>query len=266
MTPTIVPVSVIIPCYRCADTIDRAVQSILEQTWPVAEILLVEDGSGDETLNTLKTLQAKLADQRVKVIPMPRNGGPGIARNAGWDAATQPWIAFLDADDGWHPRKIELQYGWLKNQHDVDLCAHDSTLWDGTDYAADFKGPIRLNPQSMLLRNAIPTRSVILRRDLNVRFGGKDVTEDYLLWLELALSGHSLWKLPVVLAYSYRPEFSPGGYSGALWTHEKRELRCLGRLREKELLGLPAYIGVSLFSLVKFIRRYFLTYIVARGQ
>lgn len=265
MTARTVPVSVIVPCFRCADTIGRAVQSILDQTWPVAEIILVEDCSGDDTLSALRDLQARLADSRVKIVPLSTNGGPGMARNAGWDAATQPWIAFLDADDGWHPRKIELQYGWLQNRKDVDLCAHDTALWGRSVDALASKQPVRIDPKALLFRNPIPTRSVILRRSLDVRFEGKRVTEDYLLWLELALSGRSLWKLPAVLAYSYRPEFSPGGYSGALWTHEKRELRCLGRLREKKLIGLPICIGASLFSLAKYVRRYYLMRIAARG-
>jgi len=101
------PVSVIIPCYRCADTIGRAVESMIWQTLPPKEILLVEDYSQDEgkTLASLYDLQRKFQDKiTIKVIPLLKNGGPGGARNTGWDEAQQPYLAFLDADDSWHPR------------------------------------------------------------------------------------------------------------------------------------------------------------------
>lgn len=251
------PVSVIIPCYRCKDTIERALSSVLAQTRPVAEIVLVDDASGDETLKMLYSLQKKYQNYSIHVIEQEQNSGPGGARNAGWAIATQPWIAFLDADDGWHPQKIELQFGWLEHQHDVALSAHDSILWNEDIGSQQVSVPtsFKIKPAELLIRNLIPTRTVLMRRDIPFRFGGRDVAEDYLMWLELAFSNYPCWKTPVVLAYSYRPEFSPGGYSGALWVHEKRELRCFKRLYSQGLLAWFQWFGVSAFSLVKFLRR-----------
>ncbi len=251
------PVSVVVPCYRCADTVGRALDSVLGQSRPVAEIFLVDDGSGDGTLAVLKSLEARHAAAGVRALSLPANAGPGAARNAGWEAATQPWIAFLDADDTWHPRKIELQYGWVEGRAGVDLCAHGTALWTGGGAGAvpDAGAAVRVTPRMMLLKNHVLTRTVMLRRDVPYRFGGKDVSEDYLLWLELAFSGHGLWKLPAVLAYAHRPEFSPGGYSGGLWTHEKRELRSFRRLHDRGLVGTLPYLGASAFSLLKFLRR-----------
>ena len=252
------PVSVIIPCYRCKDTIERALNSVLAQTRPVAEIILVDDASGDGTSTVLYSLQKKYHDHSINVIECKQNGGPGGARNAGWEAATQPWIAFLDADDGWCPQKIELQFGWLEHQQqDVALCAHDSMQWHGDSVLQHARVPaaFRIKAVMLLIRNLIPTRSVLVRRNIPFRFGGKDVTEDYLMWLGLVLSGYACWKMPITLAYSYRPEFSPGGYSGALWTHEKRELRCFLKLYSQGLLTWLQWFGASVFSLVKFLRR-----------
>ncbi len=106
-------VSVVIPCYRCGATIARAVASVLAQTLPVAEIILVDDASGDDTLAALEDIRRGHGDAAVRVLAAPANVGAGEARNLGWNAASQPWVAFLDADDAWHPRKIEIQYGWL---------------------------------------------------------------------------------------------------------------------------------------------------------
>jgi glycosyltransferase involved in cell wall biosynthesis len=118
-------VSVVIPCYRCADTIERAVMSVAEQTLKPYEVILVEDCSGDYTLDVLYSLQSQFDVDWIKIIPLKVNSGPGTARNVGWNASQQDYIAFLDADDSWHPQKIEIQYGWMVKNSDVDMTGHD---------------------------------------------------------------------------------------------------------------------------------------------
>lgn len=261
MTPlnNMAPITAIVPCYRCMDSIERALDSILTQTFQVAEIILVDDASGDETLEMLYCLQDAKNDERIKIIALAQNSGPGSARNAAWEVASQPWLAFLDADDAWHPRKIEIQYTWMLKQQDVFLCAHETELWrlGMVEPSYDSSKPVRLSAKKMLFRNPIPTRSVILKRELPFRFAGKQQAEDYLLWLEVSLSGYACWKIPIVLAYSFRPEFSPGGYSGALWTHEKWELKGYDCLKSKKLINSFEYVLASTFSLLKYLRRVF---------
>ena len=102
-----VPVSVVIPCYRCADTIERAVESVIAQTASPAEVWLVEDGSGDDgrTLAVLHELRQRHSGEvSIEVISLGKNFGCAVARNTGWDASPQLYIAFLDADDAWHRR------------------------------------------------------------------------------------------------------------------------------------------------------------------
>jgi len=250
------PVSVIIPCYRCVETMERSLASVLNQTRQPSEILLVDDASGDGTLELLYQLQ-KLHAPRIKVIPLVKNGGPGLARNAGWNAATQPWLAFLDSDDIWHPRKLEIQMAWLESHPDVALCGHSSEFLAGDIYprVVDMPEEVRLSPLKMLISNRLPTRSVMLRRDLSFRFLGKEVTEDYLLWLEIILSGASAYRLESCLAFSLRPDFSPGGYSGQLWTHEKREIAALRNLYAKGGLSWASFGLSAIWSLTKFLRR-----------
>jgi hypothetical protein len=107
----------------------------------------------------------------------------------------------------------------------------------------------------MLVSNRLPTRSVMLRRNLSFRFGGREVTEDYLLWLQIISAGIPAWRLETPLACSFRPEFSLGGYSGQLWTHEKRELSALQALRTSGQLSWLVWVASSSWSLVKFLRR-----------
>lgn len=253
------PVSVVMPCFRCTDTIARAVESVASQTLRPAEIVLVDDASGDDTLSMLEGLAARYGRDWIRVVALTKNGGPGTARNAGWERATQTFIAFLDADDAWHPRKIELQYAWMSEHPDVAMTGHGSALaMPGvmeTTPPADMAAS-RVRPWQMLISNRFPTRSVMLRRDLPIRFhNSKRYAEDYLLWLEIILGGMEVWRLNVTLAFCFRPEFSAGGYSGNLWIHECRELNTYSVLRRKGLIAVSTQLAVGALSLLKFFRR-----------
>ncbi len=78
------PVSVIIPCYRATLTIDRAITSVARQSLRPIEIIFVDDGSGDATVDMLYAIQGRYGGDWIKVIPLPVNGGPSVARNIGW--------------------------------------------------------------------------------------------------------------------------------------------------------------------------------------
>jgi hypothetical protein len=107
----------------------------------------------------------------------------------------------------------------------------------------------------MLIANRFPTRSVMLKRELALRFGGKEVTEDYLLWLQVVLAGLPSYRLDSPLAVSFRAEFSPGGYSGQLWRHEKRELAAWRALHRLGSISSGTLLVATFWSLVKYVRR-----------
>ncbi|MGA9164113.1 MAG: glycosyltransferase family 2 protein [Thiobacillus sp.] len=254
------PISVIIPCYCCSDTIGRALASIAVQTMLPHEVILVEDASPDSgnTLNALHHLANKYGDGFVVVvISLKQNSGPGLARNAGWEAATQPWLAFLDADDAWHPRKLEIQWAWLESHPDVVLCGHASRYSSGAiDFpVADAPDAIRLSPLQMVFSNRLPTRSVMLRRDLPFRFSNRRFSEDYLLWLEIIYAGCPAYRLEVPLVFCFRPDFSPGGLSGKLWQHEKGEISVLRALLKAGKMGWIVFTLAVAWSYTKFLRR-----------
>lgn len=256
--PNVAPVSVVIPCWRCSKTIERAVASVAAQTLLPAEVLLIDDASGDTTLDTLHRVAAAYSQGWVKVLSLSQNAGPGGARNLGWEEARQPWLGFLDADDAWHPSKLEHQLRWLEGYPDAALCGH------GTAVAAHDKGHLQLPAQTkgwrvtflhMLVSNRFPTRSVLLRRSLPYRFGSREVTEDYLLWLEVMLGGHACYRIESPLAMSFREENSPGGYSGQLWCHEKRELRAWLALRRQGSISSLTASAAFAWSIIKYLRR-----------
>lgn len=107
-----IKISAVIPAYNAERYIGRAIESVLAQTRPVDEIIVIDDGSTDNTAGVVRAFGDK-----VKLI-LKENGGVSIARNAGITAATGNWIAFLDADDEWLPDKTALQVQLLsRNSH-----------------------------------------------------------------------------------------------------------------------------------------------------
>lgn len=258
--PESVPVSVVVPCWRCGDTITRAVDSIAAQTRLPREVILVDDASGNGTVNVLRNLMKSYPQGWIKVIKQPVNGGPGVARNAGWEAASAPYIAFLDADDAWHPRKLEIQWAWLESHPEVVLCGHASQYSAGRIDIPVGDAPLatRLSPRQMLVSNRLPTRSVILRRDLPFRFSGRRFSEDYLLWLEIIYAGYPAYRLEMPLAFCFRPDFSPGGLSGMLWQHEKGEISVVHFLWKGRIIGFRDFMLATVWSYIKFLRRLWL--------
>jgi glycosyltransferase involved in cell wall biosynthesis len=255
----IAPVSVVIPCYRCAATIGRALASVLAQTRRPAEIILVDDASDDASCDAAR------AFPETRIIRLEKNLGPGGARNAGWDMATQDYVAFLDADDAWHPRKLELQLGWMQAHPEADLTGH-ATLLGEAPLEVSIRGAWRVTPAMLLLANRFSTPTVVLRRGLPQRFAaGKRHSEDYLLWLELALAGRTLYRLEAPLAVLFKPAYGAGGLSGQLWRHEAGELDAIARLRRAGQLGRASAAAASAWSCLKFGRRLLLSALRARA-
>jgi glycosyltransferase involved in cell wall biosynthesis len=102
------PVSVVIPTYNRAELLSRALVSVAEQTLKCSEIIVVYDGSTDSTLDFLNELLCT-TEMDLKVIKQS-NKGPAAARNCGIKSSKNEYIAFLDSDDHWHKKKIEMQY------------------------------------------------------------------------------------------------------------------------------------------------------------
>ncbi|MCI8782075.1 MAG: glycosyltransferase family 2 protein [Dorea sp.] len=121
-------VSVVIPSYNRCDRIMRAVQSVLSQTYLNLEVIIVDDGSNDNTDELVNSID----DDRVKYIKLHSNGGACHARNVGISESKGDYIAFQDSDDFWHPDKLEKQVKTLiKTGADVLGCSYEQYLEDG---------------------------------------------------------------------------------------------------------------------------------------
>jgi len=256
-------VSVVIPCYRCADTIRRAVESVAQQTLIPYEVILVEDGSGDNTLESLYKLQSEYGDSWLKVIPLSENGGPGAARNTGWDTSKQAYIAFLDADDSWHPQKIEIQYQWMVKNPDVALTGHDFLYQQPNHQALEIEkyssksvSFYRVDRLISLLYNKFPTPSVMLKRAVPLRFVTyKKYCEDYHLWTEFTCSSYNCFRVNIPLVFLHKPAYGHAGLSSQLWEMERGELDVYKNLYKKRHINLFLYVFLLTYSYVKFLKR-----------
>jgi succinoglycan biosynthesis protein ExoO len=120
-------VSVIIPTYNVAATIERAIESALQQTHPPHEIICIDDCSKDNTLGVLESLASRHPE--IRILKADRNRGPSHARNLGFDAATGEWIAILDGDDAWRPERLERMLA-AAHAHAADVVFDNLILHD----------------------------------------------------------------------------------------------------------------------------------------
>jgi glycosyltransferase involved in cell wall biosynthesis len=254
------PVSAIIPCYRCARTIDRAVTSVATQSRIPAELILVEDGSGDGTLEHLQSLAARHPPGWIRIVALSENRGAADARNAGWELATQPYVAFLDSDDAWHTRKIELQHGFMASRPEVALCAHRHEVLESPavpDNEIDGLSAQAISKLSLLLSNNFfaPTM-MMLKRELPYRFlSGRRHADDHLLWLQIVCAGLPFVRLSAKLAFTYKRPYGESGLSSQLREMEKAELENYWILRREGCIGVASALALSALSLAKFARR-----------
>jgi glycosyltransferase involved in cell wall biosynthesis len=180
-------VSVIIPTYNRAWCVERAVDSVLTQTIRDVELVVVDDGSNDDTARRLAAYGPAL-----QVISQA-NRGVSAARNAGIAAARGRWIALLDSDDYWLPDKLAVQLQWLDDHADYRICQTEE-IW--------IRNGQRVNPKKRHLKYGgfiferclplclVSPSAVVIHRHLLVAVGGFDESlpacEDYDLWLRLA--------------------------------------------------------------------------------
>lgn len=223
-------------------------------------MVLVDDASKDGTLELLQSLQAHYGDW-IRVVELATNAGAASARNAGWNQARQPYIAFLDADDAWHPRKIEIQYGYMQQHPDVVLSGHlcrrlTAQASGAPDWVVEMKGERPVTWTGLLLRHQFVTPSVMVKREIRQRFfEGARHMEDHRLWLEIVGASLRSVRLEAELAAVFKPVYGASGLSADMWRMEGAELAnyryfyALGKLSFLQLVLLQGY------SLMRFVRR-----------
>ncbi len=182
-------ISVIVPTFNRAHTLERALNSVIHQTCPPVEIIVVDDGSNDTTTAMIEAWRTTADFSGNFVYLKTANRGVSSARNAGAQAATSPWLAFLDSDDEWLPHKLNTQAPLTEDYPLV----HGEEIW--------IRNGVRVNAMKKYEKSGgrifkrcvdiccISPSSVLISKDLFTKLDGFrsdfPVCEDYELWLRI---------------------------------------------------------------------------------
>lgn len=246
--------SVIMPAYNAAATIERALNSCLQQTRKPDEIIVVNDGSRDHT----ETILLKQFGGGIRYIAQ-ENGGPAKARNTGIAAARGSHLLFLDADDEWHLDKLRVLENILQQHPEAHFIYHPYTL-SPLDFDAG-QQDLSIAPYpflKLLLSNPICPSCVLLKRHEGIQFNERmHHMEDYDLWLREAYN-QPVYLLKPSFTRVGRPMLAAGGQSGNRWKMRLGEFTSYWRLTKLHPLfgaALPFLLGFGLLKhLVKSFR------------
>lgn len=254
------PVSVVVPCYQCTATIERAVASVWSQTVLPQEVILVDDGSDAPTQQALAALVLNYPNGWIQLLTLGGNVGVASARNQGWNRAVGEWVAFLDADDAWHPRKIELQWAAMQAHPEAVISGHAHRVMEGSLQLPQWEvhsAEVRAIPRwRMLLSNPFITPSVMVRRSVVERFTERQrYMEDHMLWLQFACNDSVILFLPVELAAIYKKSYGVQGLSAQFWLMERGDLGNYRRLYRQGSISAPLFVTLCSYSVLKYFRR-----------
>ena len=201
-------VSVIMPAYNAEKYIEKAIMSVVNQTYTNWELIVIDDGSKDSTSEIVEKLVKK--DERIAFFANEKNMGVARTRNRGFDLAKGEYVALLDSDDIWLEEKLEKQLV-LFTETDADIVYTSYGIIDVEDkkYKENYLVPPQTDFEKMLGENHIGCSTVLLKKSVTekYRFNENFYHEDYVLWMQLLKDGYKACGLTEVLV-QYR--FYPG--------------------------------------------------------
>ena len=203
-------VGVIIPTFERPHETNRAVESVINQSYKVQQIVVIDDGSSDSNFFILKSL---LEDKVVQLIRIEPSRHPGIARKVGLNKIETDWVAFLDSDDFWHPQKIEIQIR-LAAQHNTEAICSNADIVNqvsGDCHPSNYKSGF-ISRRKLMKKNLIINSSVLVSRKILEKSGGIETrysmrgAEDYVTWLRI--SELSKWYMSEQSLVNYQEDSS----------------------------------------------------------
>jgi glycosyltransferase involved in cell wall biosynthesis len=260
MANVTLPVSVVVPTHNSEGTVARALQSVLSQTQLPREIVVVDDCSSDSTIDVINQfLPHNQVD--IRILQLDTNVGPSATRNAGWNSCTSEFVAFLDSDDSWHPRKLEIQTRWMiENPHQV-ISGHLT----GSASEEGVWSEIRIRKfglKHFLASNRVSTPTVIVRRNIPDRFS-EDMwhAEDYDLWLRVIAMHGEFVRIELPLTQLHKADFGESGLSSHLYPMFRGEISAVQRLRRSGELSLAVARLAQVWMGLKYVLRVARTWI-----
>ena len=248
-------VTVVIPVFNSAGTLKRAIESVLQQTLPTLELLVVDDGSADDSLAVAQ--HAATQDTRVKVVAMPSNGGKARAMNHAATLAKGRWIAVLDADDRYQPDRLAMLVA-AGDEHDVDLVADnqlhlDAATGDVVRQAFSAAGPGRVAGLADFIAHSDPgatfdfgilkpmVRTAFLREHDLEYYPDAKLAEDFYFLLDFLAASGRMYLVHAPL-YEWTLPFSPttrrwtNTGSGA-WRYDYRNALATNQVYQRKLVA-----------------------------
>ena len=198
-------VSIITPCYNGAQYISQTIDSVLAQTYGDWEMIIVDDGSKDNSAQIVRAYMEK--DSRIKFLQQP-NAGSAAARNNGIRNAQGQYIALLDADDLWDPEFLEDQIRFMTEKNATCVCCSYRCIdADGKEILRPVKSKPVITTKNMMVTNYIGCLSGLYNAEkhgkIYLREELKSIRDDYAYWLDVVNTQGVAYGNPKVLA-SYR--------------------------------------------------------------
>jgi len=256
-----IQISVVIPLYNSTNSILETIKSVLNQTFLPYEIIIINDGSTDDSLAKVqKFIEQYNGNLNFKVIDKI-NEGVSKTRNLGIANASGNWIAFLDSDDIWLPNKLELQRFEINKNDNIDLIGTNRNGEVFKNFGLiKFNRLNKISSRILLYKNFFSTPTVMIKKHIIKDIGLFDENQKYAeegdYWIRICNKKNCyLLNESLVLTGGGKPDFGFSGLSGNLKEMEKGELKNLLTARKMGVIGSFEYYFLVIYSLLKYWRR-----------
>lgn len=254
-------ITVVIPVYNSVDTINETIESVLNQSKIdlIEEIIIVDDGSTDDSLNVIKNTVKSNCNMNFKIISQ-KNLGVSKARNVGIKLATCEWIALLDSDDTWFPNKIEYQWNLIHSNSDIDFLGGNWAEGDFKIFTRKITNLYKASVTDILVKNFPQPSTAVFKREIFETIGGFDEQQRY------AEDGNYFLKICGYYNFYFDPQqiisygkgkqgFGESGLSKNMKKMYAGNQKNLKEIKKLKLINIWQYLGFTLFFKLKFLRR-----------
>lgn len=251
-------ISVVIPMYNAKDTIVRALNSVISQTYQgVLEIIVVNDGSKDNSPQIVEDFISKNPQINLKLINQ-LNGGVSKARNTGLRNATGEYIALLDSDDAWFENKLTAQMNILIANGSIDFLG---ASFEGFGFKNKEEGAlVKIEFKDLIFKNYFQPSTIVFKSEIVKSIGFFDENQRYAeegnYFLRIARQFNCYFLNKNLIVYGDgKSGFGESGLSANLKEMEKGELKNLKFVCKQGWITFPTYFTAVTYSILKYIRR-----------
>ena len=241
-------VSIIMPAFNCEKFIDQSIESVINQSYQNWELLIVNDGSTDNTKDIVESYAKH--DSRISLINFEDNQGAAISRNVAVDQAKNRFLAFLDSDDVWKPEKLEKQLKFMR----INNCTFSCTYYGKIDEMNnEIKKIIRskdISDYGEVLKNCPGNSTVIYDSVLLGKFYIDNIKKrnDFVMWLKVIKKAEFLYCLDEVLSYHRERSGSLSGNKISLLKYQWQVYRYIEKLSAGHSIKLILYKFLKIVS------------------